>query len=106
MDSAGLSIALLLMVAAFILLWRGLLRIHRTHTARINQPLLPATPVLRQLIYCWWLLVGFWPARRLNLQMAAHPVKYRLAIYAYRWLLFLTVVMFIMLLLALMDQWG
>ena len=97
-----LILFLVLLAWCFQWLWRRLSNNALTQSARVNEPLLPATPVLKQLAYLWWLVIGLWPERRKTVVRDNHPYYFKIALYGGRWILFIVFIMIVMLLWALL----
>lgn len=67
-------------------------------STQVNEPAhLPNIPIIKQLLYLWWVFIGLWPTRRCEYSAQQRPVLYRVSRIFYAWMIFVLGVMLCML---------
>lgn len=104
MTIIGLLVDLTILIVAFVYLRRELMKSNRNGEIAANEPVGGAIPLIGWVIYVWWLTIGLWPERRVNVEQNKQPWRYRLMRFGLAWLLFVLTVMIIMILIETIEQ--
>ena len=82
-----LIFALLFFLGVCTYLVHEIMQVRRNGTMRVNQPVLPRLPILRQICQLWW-LIGIYPEHRVEITKAGRPILYRFLVVGLGFVLF------------------
>lgn len=104
MTTLDMIIGLLLLTAIF----GWLLKRHRyfiaSGSSKITRPLTPNIPVLKQLIYAWWLITGLWLEKIDTVLSSESPFHQRVSIWVHQFALVLISGVFLAVLYELVSR--
>lgn len=86
---------LVLLAAIFWWLWQRLHRFQALQISETTRPLTPQIPLLKQLIYAWWLITGLWLEKTEQVSALEQPLSHTLSLWTHRIALILIGGMFI-----------